>query len=139
MPFANIGGDPEQDYFVDGVTESLATDLSRLSGVFVISHNAAFTYTGKSFDIVQIGRELNVRYVLMGSIQRGGDRMRVSVKLLDARSGGHLWAERFDKPLADRFDMQDEIVARLAKTLDTQLVALPLGDPGRNGSFLSSV
>ncbi len=109
---------------MDGVTESLTTDLSRLSGVFVISHNTAFTYRGKSFDIMQIGRELNVRYVLMGSIQSAGDRMRVSVQLIDARSGGHLWAERFDKPLADRFDMQDEIVARLAKTLDTQLVVV---------------
>ena len=123
LPFANIGGDPEQEHFVDGVTESLSTDLSRLLGPLVISHNTAFTYKGKAFDVKQIGRELNVRYVLAGSIQSGGNRMRVSVQLIDAESGSHLWAERFDKPLADLFDMQDGIVARLVKTLDTELIA----------------
>jgi TolB-like protein len=123
LPFANISGDPEQEHFVDGVTESLTTDLSRLLGSFVISHNTAFTYKGRAFDVRQIGRELNVRYVLAGSIQRSDKRMRVSVQLIEASSGNHLWAERFDEPLADLFDMQDEIVARLAKTLDTQLVA----------------
>ena len=123
LPFSNIGGDPEQDYFVDGVTESLTTDLSRIRGSFVIARNTAFTYKGKPFDVKQIGRELNVRYVLEGSVQRGGNRMRVNVQLIDAESGSHLWAERFDKPLADLFDMQDEIVARLANALGTQLVA----------------
>ena len=122
LPFANIGGDPGQDYFVDGVTESLTTDLSRIRGSFVIGRNTAFTYKGKHVDLKQIGRELNVRYVLEGSVQRGGTRMRVNVQLIDAETGGHLWAERFDKPLADLFDMQDEIVARLANTLGTQLV-----------------
>ena len=114
LPFANIGGDPEQDYFVDGVTESLTTDLSRISGAFVIGRNTAFTYKGKAVDLQRIGRELNVRYVLEGSVQRAGDRMRVNVQLIEAETGRHLWAERFDKPLADLFDMQDEIVARLA-------------------------
>ncbi len=123
LPFANIGGDPEQDHFVDGVTESLTTDLSRIRGSFVIGRNTAFTYKGKAVDLKQIGRELNVRYVLEGSIQRGGTRMRVNVQLIDAETGNHLWAERFDKPLADLFDMQDEIVARLANALNTQLVA----------------
>jgi TolB-like protein/class 3 adenylate cyclase len=123
LPFANIGGDPEQDYFVDGVTESLTTDLSRIRGSFVIARNTAFTYKGKSFDVKQVGHDLNVRYVLEGSVQRGGSRMRVNVQLIDAESGSHLWAERFDKPLADLFDMQDEIVARLANALGTQLVA----------------
>ena len=123
LPFANIGGDPEQDYFVDGVTESLTTDLSRISGSFVIARNTAFTYKGKPFDVKRIGRELNVRYVLEGSVQRGGNRMRVNVQLIDAASGAHLWAERFDKPLADLFDMQDEIVARLASQLGTQFIA----------------
>src|SRR5580692_8826449 len=113
LPFANIGGDPEQEYFVDGVTESLTTDLSRISGSFVIARNTAFTYKGKPFDVKQIGRDLNVRYVLEGSVQRSGNRMRVNVQLIDAETGAHLWAERFDKPLADLFDMQDEIVARL--------------------------
>jgi TolB-like protein/class 3 adenylate cyclase len=122
LPFANLGGDPEQDYFVDGVTESLTTDLSRISGSFVIARNTAFTYKGKHVDVKQIGRELNVRYVLEGSVQRGGNRMRVNVQLADVETGAHLWAERFDKPLADLFDMQDEIVARLARQLNTELV-----------------
>jgi TolB-like protein len=123
LPFANIGGGPEQDYFVDGVTESLTTDLSRISGSFVIARNTAFSYKGKAIDVKQIGRELNVRYVLEGSVQRGGNRLRVNVQLIDAETGNHLWAERFDKPAADLFDMQDEIVSRLANTLDAQLTA----------------
>jgi TolB-like protein len=123
LPFANIGRDPEQEYFVDGVTGSLTTDLSRMRGAFVIARNTAFAYKGKSLDSKTIGRELNIRYVLEGSVQRGGSRMRVNVQLIDAQTGNHLWAERFDKPLADLFDMQDEIVARLAGALNTELVA----------------
>jgi len=123
LPFANIGGDPEQDYFVDGVTESLTTDLSRIRGTFVIARNSAFAYKGKAIDVRQVGRELNVRYMLEGSVQRGGNRLRVNVQLIDAETGNHLWAERFDKPVADLFDMQDEIVSRLANTLDAQLIA----------------
>jgi TolB-like protein len=123
LPFGNIGGDPEQEHFVGGVTESLTTDLSRIRGSFVIGRNTAFTYKGKHVDLKQIGRELNVRYVLEGSVQRGGNRMRVNVQLIDAETGNHLWAERFDKALADLFDMQDEIVARLAGALNTELVA----------------
>jgi TolB-like protein/class 3 adenylate cyclase len=121
LPFANIGGDPEQDHFADGVTESLTTDLSRIRNAVVIARNSAFAYKGKPFDVKTIGRELNVRYVLEGSVQRGGNRIRVNVQLIDAETGNHLWAERFDKPVADLFDMQDEIVARLANTLDAQL------------------
>jgi TolB-like protein/class 3 adenylate cyclase len=123
LPFANIGGDPEQEHFVDGVTESLTTDLSRIRGSFVIGRNTAFAYKGKHVDLKQIGRDLNVRYVLEGSVHRGGNRMRVNVQLIDAETGNHLWAERFDKPLADLFDMQDEIVARLAGALNAELVA----------------
>ena len=123
LPFANIGGDPEQEHFVDGVTESLTTDLSRIRGAVVIARNTAFAYKGKPLDVKTIGRELNVRYVLEGSVQRGGNRMRVNVQFIDAETGNHLWAERFDKPLADLFDMQDEIVARLAGALNPQLVA----------------
>ena len=123
LPFANIGGDPEQEHFVDGVTESLTTDLSRISGAVVIARNTAFTYKGKPLDVKTIGRELNVRYVLEGSVQRGGNRMRVNVQLVDAETGNHLWAERFDKALADLFDMQDEIVARVANALNTELTA----------------
>jgi TolB-like protein/class 3 adenylate cyclase len=123
LPFGNIGGDPEQEHFVDGVTESLTTDLSRIRGAVVIARNTAFTYKGKPLDVKTIGRELNVRYVLEGRVQRGGNRMRVNVQLIDAETGNHLWAERFDKPLADLFDMQDEIVARLANALNAQLIA----------------
>jgi TolB-like protein len=123
LPFANIGGDPEQEHFVDGVTESLTTDLSRIRGAYVVARNTAFTFKGKPLDVKTIGRELNVRYVLEGSVQPGGSRMRVNVQLIDAESGNHLWAERFDKPLADLFDMQDEIVARLAGALNAHLVA----------------
>ena len=145
LPFANIGGDPEQEHFVDGVTESLTTDLSRIRGAVVIGRNTAFTYKGKAVDLKQIGRELNVRYVLEGSVQRGGNRMRVNVQLIDAETGNHLWAERFDKPLADLFDMQDEIVARLAGALNAQLVAAEARraeqapNPELDGSLFSRV
>jgi TolB-like protein/class 3 adenylate cyclase len=122
LPFANLGGDPEHDYFVDGVTENLTTDLSRIRDSFVIGRHTAFSYKGKVIDLKQIGRELNVRYVLEGSVQRAANRMRVNVQLIDAMAGSHLWAERFDKPLADLFEMQDEIVARLANALNAQLV-----------------
>jgi len=122
LPFANLSGDPEQDYFVDGVTESLTTDLSRISGSFVIGRHTAFTYKGKAVDLKKVGRELNIRYVLEGSVQRGGNRVRVNVQLIDAATANHLWADRFDKPIADLLDMQDEIVSRLANTLNTQLI-----------------
>jgi TolB-like protein/class 3 adenylate cyclase len=123
LPFANLGGDPAHEHFVDGVTEGLTTDLSRIRHAVVIGRNTAFTYKGKHVDLKQIGRELNVSYVLEGSVQRGGNRMRVNVQLIDAETGNHLWAERFDKPLADLFDMQDETVSRLANTLDARLVS----------------
>ncbi len=122
LPFANFGDDPEQDYFADGVTESLTTDLSRIAGSFVIARNTAFTYKGNAVNVKQIGRDLNVRYALEGSVQRGTKRLRVNVQLIDVESGKHLWAERFEKPIADLFDMQDEIVARLAQALDAQLI-----------------
>jgi TolB-like protein/Tfp pilus assembly protein PilF len=132
LPFTNIGGDPEQDYFVDGVTESLTTDLSRISGSFVIARNTAFTFKGKAVDVKQVGRELNVRYVLEGSVQRGGNRLRVNVQLIDAETGNHLWAERFEKPVADLFAMQDEIVSRLANTLNAQFIEVEARRSGRS-------
>jgi TolB-like protein/class 3 adenylate cyclase/Flp pilus assembly protein TadD len=121
LPFANIGGDPEQEYFVDGVTGSLTTDLSRMSGMSVIGRNTAFTYKGRHVDLKHLGHELGARYVLEGSVQRMGNRMRVNAQLIDTENGNQLWAERFDKPVADLFEMQDEIVARLARQLGTQL------------------
>ena len=115
LPFANIGGEPEQEHFVDGVTESLTTDLSRIRGAVVIARNTAFTYKGKPLDAKTIGRELNVRYVLEGSVQRGGNRMRVNVQLIDAETGDHLWAERFANDPGQSFDMEDAMVSRLAR------------------------
>ena len=123
LPFANIGGGPEQEHFVEGVVDNLTTDLSRISGSFVIARNTAFSYKGRAVDLKQVGRELNVRYALEGSVERDGDRMGVKVQLHDAESGALLWADRFDKPLADLFDMQDEIVARIASALGSELVA----------------
>jgi TolB-like protein len=122
LPFANIGGDSEQEYFVDGLIENLTTDLSRIREAFVIARSTAFTYKDKAIDLKRIGRELNVRYVLEGSVQRSGSRVRVNVQLIEAETGRHLWAERFDKPLADLFDMQDEIVARIANQLQAELI-----------------
>jgi TolB-like protein/Flp pilus assembly protein TadD len=124
LPLANMGGGEEYDYFVDGITESLTTDLSRILGAFVIGRNTAFTYKNKAVDLKQIGRELNVLYVLEGSVQRGGNRLRVNVQLINAITGDHLWAERFDKPVADLFEMQDEIIARLANQLEAQLIGV---------------
>ena len=123
LPFTSLGVDLEHEMFVDGVTESLTTDLSRLNNAVVVSRNTASTYKGKSVDAKQIGRDLNVRYVLEGSIQRGGSRMRINVQLIDAITGNHLWADRFDKPMADLFDMQDEIVSKLANELRPELIA----------------
>ncbi|WP_247278207.1 MULTISPECIES: adenylate/guanylate cyclase domain-containing protein [unclassified Bradyrhizobium] len=123
LPFVNLDGNSEQDYFVDGITESLTTDLSRIPGAFVIARNTAFTFKSKPVDVRVIGRELGVRYVMEGSVQGGGDRVRVNAQLIDTETGAHLWAERFDKPRADIFDMQDEITTRLARTVGIQLVA----------------
>ena len=123
LPFTNLSGDPTQDYFADGITENLTTDLSRLSGSFVIARNTAFTYKGKSVDAKEIGKDLGVRYVLEGSVQRDQNQVRVNAQLIDAKTGGHLWAERFDKPLANLFSMQDDIVASLASRLGAELMA----------------
>jgi TolB-like protein len=123
LPFVNLAGEVQQDYFVDGVTESVTTDLSQMSDIRVIGRNTAFSYKNKPIDLKHIGRDLNVRYVLLeGSVERSANRVRVNVQLIDTGSGNHLWADRFDKPVADLFDMRDEIVARLANALNTQLV-----------------
>jgi TolB-like protein len=122
LPFANIAGDSEQEYFTDGITESLTTDLSRISGAFVIARSTAFAYKTKRIDLRQVGRDLNVRYALEGSVQRSGNRLRVSVQLSDCSTDTHLWAERFDQELANLFEMQDEIVARLSGQLGAQLI-----------------
>jgi len=123
LPFANLSGDATQDYFADGVTENLTTDLSRISGSFVIARNTAFTFKGKNVDAKDIGKELGVRYVLEGSVQRDPSRVRVNAQLIDAETGGDLWADRFDKPLGDLFALQDEIVAALASQLNAELIS----------------
>ncbi len=115
------------------MTDSLTTDLSRIRGAFVIGRSTAFTYKGKRADVRQIGRELNVRYVLEGSVQRVGERIRVNVQLIDTETVAHLWAERFDKPVADLFDMQDEIVSRLANRLGQELVSAEAKRAERSG------
>lgn len=122
LPLANVGGDQEQEYFADGITENLTTDLSRISGALVMSRNTAFAFKGKAVDLRQIGCDVNVRYAVQGSVQRAGNRLRVNVQLIDCDTGTHLWAERFDQELVDLFEMQDEIVARIAGQLDAHLV-----------------
>jgi TolB-like protein len=122
LPFSNLSGDPAQDYFADGVTENLTTELSRIRDSFVIARNTAFTYKGKSVDAKQIGKELGVRYVLEGSVQRDQNRVRVNAQLIDAESGAHLWADRFEDDVADLFKLQDQVVARLANALGYELV-----------------
>ena len=114
LPFTNLSGDPSQDYFADGVTENLTTELSRIKDSFVIARNTAFTYKGKSVDAKEIGKELGVRYVLEGSVQRDQNRVRVNAQLIDAESGAHLWADRFEADTADLFKLQDQVVAQLA-------------------------
>jgi TolB-like protein/class 3 adenylate cyclase len=114
LPFANLSNDPEQQYFADGVTEDLTTDLSRLENMFVISRNTAFTYRNKPVDTKQIGRDLGVRYMLEGSVRRSGDRVRVNAQLIDALTDAQLWAERIDGNTSDPFALQDEITSRIA-------------------------
>jgi adenylate cyclase len=122
LPFTNLSGDASQDYFADGITENLTTDLSRIRDSFVIARNTAFTYKGKPVDAKAIGKELGVRYVLEGSIQRDQNRVRVNAQLIDASSGAHRWADRFEEDLADLFKLQDQVVARLANALGYELV-----------------
>ena len=123
LPFVNLGGDARQDYFADGITDSLTTDLSRaLPGSFVVSRGTAFTYKGKVADVRQIGRELDVRYVLTGSVFPDGERVRVNAKLDDARAGSQLWAERFDIERTDILQVQDEIVGRLARAIGLKVI-----------------
>jgi TolB-like protein/class 3 adenylate cyclase/Tfp pilus assembly protein PilF len=127
LPFANLSDDAEQQYFADGITEDLTTDLSRIAGMFVISGNTAFTYRNKPVDTKQIGRELRVRYVLKGSVRRSGNRLRVNAQLIDAETDAHLWAERFDRDTSDLFGVQDEITSRIAVALSLELPVVEAG------------
>jgi adenylate cyclase len=129
LPFANLSDDREQQYFADGITEDLTTDLSRLENMFVISRNTAFAYRNKPIDTKQIGRELGVRYVLEGSVRRSGNQFRVNAQLIDAATDAHLWAERFDSDMGDLFALQNEITARIGNTLNLELMAAETGRP----------
>jgi len=122
LPFTNLSNDPEQEYFVDGITDDLTSDLSRIAGSFVIARTTAFTYKGKPIDVRQIGRELGVHYVLEGSVRRLGDRVQVNVQLIEAESGAHAWADRFDTDQRDVAEAQSEIIGRLARSLNFELL-----------------
>jgi len=117
LPFQNMSGDPEQEFFADGMTEDLITDLSKVSGLFVIARNSSFVYKGRAAKVQEIGRDLGVRFVLEGSIRKAGNRVRITAQLIDAASGGHLWAERFDRDLTDIFSTQDEVVEKIVGAL----------------------
>jgi adenylate cyclase len=121
LPFDNMSKDPEQDYFSNGITEVLTSDLSRISSLFVIARNTAFTYKGKATNVQAIGKELGVRYVLEGSVQKAADQVRIVAQLIDTTTGSHIWSERFDRPFKDIFALQDEIVQKIVTTLKLQL------------------
>ena len=123
LPFTNMSGDPEQEYFTDGVTEDILTELSRFHSLFVIARNSSFTYEGKAIDVRTVAKELGVRYVLEGSIRRSGDRIRVSGQLIDALTGNHIWAERYDRTLEDVFAVQDEVTRCIVKAIAPRIDA----------------
>jgi TolB-like protein/class 3 adenylate cyclase/Flp pilus assembly protein TadD len=123
LPFTNMSDDPAQEYFADGMTEDLITDLSKVSGLFVIARNSVFTYKGKAVKIRQVAEELGVRYVLEGSVRRSGDQVRINAQLIDAASGGHIWAERYDGSLSDVFGLQDQVARKIVAVLAVQLTA----------------
>jgi adenylate cyclase len=121
LPFDNMSGDPEQEYFVDGLTEDLITDLSKLDGLFVIARNSVFSYKGRSVKVNQVAEELGVRYVLEGSVRRVADQVRINAQLIDTTTGGHIWADRYDGALENVFDLQDQIAARILSALQLRL------------------
>ncbi|MBV9153566.1 MAG: adenylate/guanylate cyclase domain-containing protein [Alphaproteobacteria bacterium] len=121
LPFVNLSNDPEQEYFADGITDDLTTDVSRIAGAVVIARNSAFAYKGQSADPKQIGRDLGARYVLQGSVRRAGSQVRINAVLIDAETDAQLWAERFDRDIGDLFTVQNEITARIARALQSQL------------------
>jgi adenylate cyclase len=139
LPFTNLSNDPEQQYFADGITEDLTTDLSRIAHMFVISRNTAFTYRNKQVDTKQIGRELGVRYVLEGSVRRSGNQIRINAQLIDTESDAHVWAERFNGGTSDLFALQDEITTRIAIALDLELVAAEAARPTEHPDALDFI
>ena len=121
MPFQNMTGDADQEYFVDGMVEEITTAISRLPWLFVIARNSSFAYKGQSPDIRQVGRELGVRYVLEGSVRKAGNRIRITGQLIDATTGVHIWADRMDGSLDDIFELQDQVAARVAGAIEPKL------------------
>lgn len=146
LPFDNMSHDPEQEYFSDGITEDIITDLSKVSGLMVIARNSSFAYKGKSHDVRTVGRELGVRSVLEGSIRRAGNRVRINAQLIDAETGGHLWADRYDRNLTDIFEVQDEVTRRIVDALkvtltpseDKLLAQAPTRNPEAHDIFIRS-
>jgi len=132
LPFQNIGGDPEQEYFVDGMVEEIITALSRIRWLFVVARNSSFTYKGQAVDVKQVGRELGVRYVLEGSVRKGGNRVRITGQLIDAVSGTHLWADRFDGLIEDVFELQDKIASSVAGVIEPALRAAETARSGKS-------
>jgi TolB-like protein/class 3 adenylate cyclase/Flp pilus assembly protein TadD len=139
LPFANLSGNPKQQYFADGITEDLTTDLSRIADMLVISRDSAFTYKDKPVNAKQIGRELGVRYVLGGSVQRSGDEVRINAQLINAETDTHLWAERFDRDMGDLFALQDEVTRQIARALDIELVAAEAARPNEHPDALDYI
>ena len=131
LPLSNLSGDAGQDYLVDALTDELTTSISRLPGTFVIARNTAFTFKGKPTDVKAIGKDLGVKYALEGSVQPTATRIRVNAQLIDAESGAHLWAESFDEDRADLLQMEDDIVTRLARTLDFKMTDVEAAEAGR--------
>ena len=121
LPFTNMSGDPEQEYFADGITEDIITDVSKISGLFVIARNSSFTFKKQNVDIREVGRRLGVRHVLEGSVRRSGMKVRINVQLIDAGTGGHVWADRFDRDLEDIFLVQDEVTQKIVQSLEVKL------------------
>jgi TolB-like protein len=124
LPFTNIGGDPEQEYFADGMVEEIITALSRFSGLLVIARNSSFAYKGRSVDVKQVGRELGVRYVLEGSVRKAANRLRITGQLIDASNGTHIWADRFDGALEDVFDLQDDVTTSVVGAMSSDRTSL---------------
>ena len=139
LPFVNLSNDPDQQYFADGITDDLTTNLSRISDSFVISRNTAFTFRNKPVDTKQIGHELGVRYVLEGSVRRAGDKVRVNAQLINAEADAHLWADQFDGDIDDLFALQNEITGRLANALGTELIAAEAARPAERPDALDYI
>ena len=147
LPFQNMSGDPEQDYFADGIVEDIITALSRFKELFVIARNSSFTYKSRAIDIKQVGRELGVRYILEGSVRKRGGQVRITGQLIDAATGGHLWADKFDGPLADVFELQDEVTAKVVSAIApaleiaeiNRITRRPVGQPDAYELFLKGM